>query len=257
MSNVNVQQQGQKLVELHASGDLIVLPTVWDAWSARLAVEAGFAALTVGSHPVANAFGMPDGEEQDFNDYLEQVQRIAEAVNVPVSADVESGYGLIPEELIGRVLEAGAVGVNIEDTVHSDDDRVRGPQELEDYIAAAVEAASVAGVPFVVNGRTDALVHGTAMFTDPLAEAVSRIQAMERAGALSVYPVGLPNAAAVTAAVSAVSVPVNVTVDPVRGHPAGGMEDLRALGVRRISFGPLWQSELEAPATKMLQAWRS
>lgn len=257
MNLMNVQQQrGQRLVDLHASGELIVLPTVWDAFSARVAVDAGFPALTVGSHPVAEAFGLPDGEAQPFDDYLEQVRRIAEAVDVPISVDVESGYGLAPQELIALVLETGAVGVNIEDTLHQEEGRVRGRQELFDYITTAVEAARGAQVPFVLNGRTDALVHGTAHFDDPLEEAVARIQGMANAGALSVYPVGLPDAASVQRAVGAVQVPLNVTADPVSGHPAGGLAQLRELGVRRVTFGPKWQARLKEPAAQMLQAWR-
>ncbi|RKW69958.1 isocitrate lyase/PEP mutase family protein [Galactobacter caseinivorans] len=256
MNSETVQQRGQRLVDLHSSGEIIVLPTVWDAFSARIAVEAGFPALTVGSHPVAEAFGLPDGEAQPFDEYLEQVSRIAAAVDVPVSVDVESGYGLPPQELIRLVLETGAVGVNIEDTLHQEEGRVRGRQELFDYIATAVEAAKGAGVPFVLNGRTDALVHGTELFEDPLAEALERIQAMAEAGALSVYPVGLPDAASVKKAVDAVSVPLNVTADPIDGHPAGGLAQLRELGVRRVTFGPKWQARLKEPAAQMLHAWR-
>ncbi|MDR2254763.1 MAG: isocitrate lyase/phosphoenolpyruvate mutase family protein [Arthrobacter sp.] len=256
MSTVNVNKRGQEFVDLHASGELIVLPTVWDAWSARLAEAAGFKGLTIGSHPVATAFGVADGEKQDLVEYMRQVERIAEAVNIPVSVDVEAGYGFSPDEIVGLAVEAGAVGLNVEDTVHHDDDRVRGLREHVDYIEAMVQAAAGLGVPFVVNGRTDALVHGTALYADPLAEAIARCQAMAEAGALSVYPVHLPDAASVKAVVDAVPIPVNVTAHPVNGTPAGGLEELRALGVRRVSFGPLWQAALDDTATSQLQAWR-
>ena len=261
MSDVNVNHLGQKLVDLHASGEMLVLPTVWDAWGARLAEEAGFSAVTVGSHPVAEAFGQPDGEHQDLGEYLRQVEKIAEAVNIPVSVDVEAGYGLTPGTLVERVLEAGGVGINLEDTVHSDDGRVRGLREHADYIATAVEAAREAGVPFVVNGRTDALVHGAALFEDPLGEAEARCVAMEEAGALSVYPVKLPTEAAIRTVVEAVSVPVNVTANPAVGVAAlgggvhGDVARLRELGVRRVSFGPLWQAALREHAAGMLKGW--
>lgn len=264
MSNVNVNDQGRALVELHTSGELFVLPTVWDAWSAKLAQDAGFKGLTVGSHPVANAFGEPDGEAFVLSEYLRQVERIADAVDIPVSVDIESGHGLYPAELTQRVLEAGAVGVNIEDTVHGEEGRVRGRQEHADFVAAVVEAATSEGVPFVVNGRTDALVHGTELYEDPLAEAIARCQLMEQAGALSVYPVKLPSREAMAAVVGAVSVAVNATVNPAEGVPggiltgdaSGDLAALRELGVRRISFGPLWQAALEGPAVGMLDAWR-
>lgn len=243
------------LAALHDSGEVLVLPTVWDVWSAQVAVQAGFRALTVGSHPVADALGSADGESMDFAEYLSVVRRITDAVAVPVSADVESGYGLEPKELIERLLDAGAVGANIEDVVHSEGKRVRDRQEHADYIATARSAADDAGVPFVLNGRTDAVKLGTDVFPDPLAEAVERVRLMEGAGARAVYPVGLTTAEQVSTLVSAVSVPVNVTAHPVTGHGAGTLSALTELGARRITFGPLWQKWLAEISAGQLAEW--
>src|SRR5699024_6797132 len=147
----NVKAHAQDLAEQHESGELIVLPTVWDTWSAGVAAEAGFTGLTVGSHPVADAIGSADGENMDFGEYLDVVRTITGSVGIPVSADVESGYGLEPDELVTRLLEAGAVGANIEDVVHGEGDRVRERREHADYIAGARRAADETGVPFVIN----------------------------------------------------------------------------------------------------------
>ena len=117
------------------------MPTVWDTFSAKVAVEAGFESLTIGSHPVADSIGSADGEQMDFADYLAVVQRITSSVDVPVSADVESGYGLDPKELFERVAAAGAVGVNIEDVLHREGGRVRERQEHADYIHGVRQAA--------------------------------------------------------------------------------------------------------------------
>lgn len=251
----DVRSRARTLADLHTSGRTLVLPTVWDTWSARVAVEAGFEGLTVGSHPVADAIGSSDGEHMNFADYLTVVSRIVEAVDVPVSADVESGYGLAPAELIERLLRVGAVGANIEDVVHSEGDRVRDRQEHADYIAAARQAADAAGVPFVLNGRTDAVKLGTDVFPDPLAEAEERIRLLEQAGARAAYPVGLSSAEQVSRLVGAVSVPLNVTVHPVEGHGAGALPALRELGVRRVTFGPLWQAWLGRVSAKQLSQW--
>ncbi|AWH95846.1 isocitrate lyase/PEP mutase family protein [Dietzia psychralcaliphila] len=251
----DVGARARELAALHDSGDLLVLPTVWDTWSARTAAGVGFHGLTVGSHPVADAIGSADGEQMDFGEYLRVVSRIADSVDVPVSADVESGYGLAPDELISRLLEAGAVGANIEDVVHGEGDRVRDKHEHADYIAGARRAADEAGVPFVINGRTDAVKLGADVFSDPLAEAAERIVLMEQAGARSVYPVGLTSADQVTRLVGAVSIPVNVTAHPVKGHGAGDLAVLRNLGVRRVSFGPLWQMWLTKVSTEQLSNW--
>ena len=119
MSDAVLAQRAEALLALHQPGNPVVLPTVWDAWSAKLAVSAGFVALTVGSHPVADSVGKPDGEGMSFDDLTTRVAQITSAVEVPVSVDVESGYGEAPGRLISGLLEAGAVGLNIEDTVHS------------------------------------------------------------------------------------------------------------------------------------------
>ncbi|RSZ65546.1 isocitrate lyase/phosphoenolpyruvate mutase family protein [Corynebacterium hylobatis] len=252
----DVTALANRLAQLHESGRTLVLPTVWDTWSAGVAADAGFEGLTTGSHPIADATGSSDGENMNFDDYLATVRRITRSVDIPVSADVESGYGLDPAELVEKVLEAGAVGVNIEDVVHSEGRRVRSRQEHADYIAAAREAADAAGVDFVINGRTDAVKLGTDVFVDPLAEAEERIRLMEAAGARAVYPVGLSTAEEVTRLVKAVSVPLNVTAHPVDGHGAGDLGALISLGVRRVSFGPLWQMWLAEQSRAPLATWR-
>ncbi|NWO15397.1 MAG: isocitrate lyase/phosphoenolpyruvate mutase family protein [Corynebacterium sp.] len=252
----DVQALAAKLAQAHESGNTLVLPTAWDTWSAAVAEGAGFEAITVGSHPVADATGSSDGENMDFSEYLAVVSKITKKVSIPVSVDVESGYGLEPAVLINRLLEAGAVGANIEDVVHTEGDRVRDAQEHADYIAAAREAADAAGVNFVINGRTDAVRLGTDVFEDPLAEAAKRIQLMQQAGARSVYPVALKTAEQVQTLVDAVTVPVNVTAHPVDGHGAGDLAALKDLGVRRVTFGPLWQKWLGAASAEQFKAWR-
>ena len=253
----DVQKKAATFAQAHESGDLLVLPTVWDAWSARLAESAGFQGLTVGSHPVGDALGPGDGEAMNFNDYMRATTRIVTAVDLPVSVDVESGYGMAATELVQRVLETGAVGINIEDTVRRENGRMRDREEHAQYIADARAAADQAGVDLVINGRTDALVHGTTLFEDPLAEAVERVKLLEQAGARSVYPVGLPDGKSAAAVVAAVSVPVNVTAHPVDGAKAGSLAELRELGVRRISFGPLWQAALAETSRQQLADWAS
>src|SRR3954462_2243513 len=124
-----LQQRAAALLGLHQPGNPVVLPTVWDAWSAKLAVDAGFLALTVGSHPVADSIGRPDNEGMTFDELLTRVVQITDAVDVPVSVDIESGYGEAPARLIDGLLGAGAVGLNIEDTVHGEGGRLRSSTE--------------------------------------------------------------------------------------------------------------------------------
>lgn len=139
-------ERAEALLALREPGNPVVLTTVWDVWSASLAADAGFAALTVGSHPLADSVGKPDGEAMAFDDVLARVAQITAVVDVPVSVDVESGYGQPGERLIDGLLEAGAVGLNIEDTVHSEGKRLRSSAEHAELVGALRSAADRAGV---------------------------------------------------------------------------------------------------------------
>lgn len=243
------------LAEMHRGTAMLVLPTVWDVWSAKAAADAGFAALTIGSHPLANSRGQQDNEGMTLTDALDGIARICAAVDIPVSADVESGYDTPAKELVDRVLEAGAAGINVEDTVHSQN-RVRSVNEHADYIGRIRVAADDAGVELVINARTDALLHGTDKFADPLQEAVDRLKACEKAGARSVYPVKIPDAASLQVLLRELTVPVNVTVNPRTGAPSGSLRQLQEMGVRRVTNGPLLQQELAASLTSLLTPWK-
>src|SRR5690242_9440162 len=155
MSTEVLKQRAETLLGLHQPGNPVVLPTVWDAWSARLAVGAGFVALTVGSHPMADSVGKADQEGMSFEDVVTRVGQITSAVDVPVSVDLESGYAQPAPRLIEGLLEAGGVGLNIEDTVHSEGGRLRSSSEHAELVGALREAADATGVHVVLNARTD------------------------------------------------------------------------------------------------------
>ncbi len=243
--------RAESLADLHASRRPLVLPTVWDVWSARTAVGAGFAALTIGSHPLADSRGARDNEGQTFTEVIQAVRPIIDAVAVPVSVDLEAGYGLRPDDLIAGLIDAGGVGLNIEDTVHSEGGRVRSTQEHAEYVAGLRAAADAAGVPVWINGRTDLFLHAD----DPRSvvdEAIARLRALVAAGADSVYPVRIQDDdELITAVVGAVSVPVNCTAHPVRHDLAR----FARLGVGRITYGPLLQSALTDAMTDMISGW--
>lgn len=250
----DVAALAQRLLDLHHVGTTLVLPTVWDAWSARAVVAAGFPALSIGSHPLADSRGQGDKEAMSLDDALDGIRRVTGSVDVPVSADVESGYDTPADELVERVLDAGAVGINVEDTVHSEG-RLRSVQEHADYIGAIRSAADAAGVPLVINARTDVLLGRIGSFDDPLAEAIRRLQACEEAGARCVYPVKAPDADAVRTLLTELTGPVNVIAHPLNGSAAGSLEDLRAMGVHRVSFGPLLQATLTGSITDLVAPW--
>ena len=244
--------QAQEFARLHRDHTPLVLPTVWDVWSARLAVDAGFEALTIGSHPLANSLGADDNEGMSFTQVLDAVRPIIMAAAVPVSVDLEAGYGESPADLIAGLIDAGGVGLNVEDTVHSDGGRVRTADEHAAYIADLRAAADDAGAPIWINGRTDLFAHAD----DPSAvldEAIDRLRKLVAAGADSVYPVKIQDSdELLSAVVAAIEVPVNSTAHPVKHD----LDRFRRLGVGRITFGPLFQAALSDSAGDMLLRWR-
>ncbi|MFF5726089.1 isocitrate lyase/phosphoenolpyruvate mutase family protein [[Kitasatospora] papulosa] len=244
-------ERAQRLKQLHADHRPLVLPTVWDVWSARTAADAGFPALTIGSHPLADSRGAADHEGQTFEDVLAAVRPIIASVDVPVSVDLEAGYGQGPADLVAGLVEAGGVGLNIEDTVHSEGGRVRSTQEHARYVAGLRAAADDAGVPVWVNGRTDLFMHAEDA-TGVLDEAIERLRALEQAGSDSVYPVGIQDDDDLLAAVTAaVGIPVNSTAHPVKHD----LERFRRLGVGRITYGPLLQFAMTDAMKDMLRRW--
>lgn len=247
-----LKERATTLLGLHVPGNPVVLPTVWDAWSAKLAVDAGFAALTVGSHPVADSVGKPDGEGMSFDDVTTRVAQITAAVDVPVSVDVESGYGESPERLVEGLLAAGAVGLNIEDTVHSDGGRIRSDEDHAALVAGIRAAAESAGVHVVINARTDLFLRQVGDESDRFERAVHKLTLAAEAGADSLYPVGRHDDDTYRRLVEALPLPINAIALPDVDDPAS----FGPLGVGRISFGPFWQRALTTRSEEILARWR-
>lgn len=252
MDTSTLAARAEKIAELHAAHRPLVLPTVWDVWSARTAVDAGFEALTIGSHPLADSRGAADNEGQSFEDVVAAVRPIIAAVDVPVSVDLEAGYGKDPATIIDGLLSAGGVGLNIEDTVHSENRRLRSTEEHAGYVRGLRQAAEAAGVAVWINGRTDAFIHAEDKHA-VLDDAIARLQALVEAGANSVYPVRIQDDDdLITAVVGALDVPVNITAHPVKHDLAR----LTRLGVGRVTYGPLLQAALTDSMREMIAAWR-
>ncbi|MBX7449246.1 isocitrate lyase/phosphoenolpyruvate mutase family protein [Mycolicibacterium sp. 3033] len=244
--------RAETLLALHRPGDPVVLPTVWDAWSARLADGAGFEALTVGSHPVADSVGKADNEGMTFDDLITRVAQITAATALPVSVDIESGYGEAPARLIEGLLSVGAVGLNIEDTVHGEGGRLRTPEEHAELVGALRSAADEAGVHVVVNARTDLFLRQDGDSSDRVDRAIARLRLAADAGADVLYPVGLHAPEVMQRLTSELPLPVNAIGAPDKADPAS----YGPLGVARISFGPFWQAALAERSKELLARWR-
>ncbi len=247
-----LEERATALKALHVPGTPVILPTVWDAWSATLAVDAGFAALTVGSHPVADSVGKADGEGMSFDDLTDRVAQITGAVDVPISVDVESGYGETAQRLIDGLLEAGAVGLNIEDTVHKEGKRLRTPEEHAALVGELRKASHAAGVHVVINARTDLFIRNDGEDADRVDRAIARLKLAADAGADSLYPVGRHEPDTMRRLTSELPLPVNAIALPDTDDPAS----FGPLGVGRISFGPFFQRVLAGHAETLLARWR-
>ncbi|MDP6174057.1 MAG: isocitrate lyase/phosphoenolpyruvate mutase family protein [Rhodospirillales bacterium] len=220
---------------LHHGDEALVLPNVSDAGTAVLTASMGFPALATASAGVAWAQGYPDGEQMERGEMLEAVRRIASRVALPVSADMEGGYGATPEEVAETVrltLEAGAIGVNLEDGLDHAAGTMRDMGLANDCIKAARSAGQDAGIPVVINARTDVYFDKGASEENKLSDAITRANAYLEAGADCAFVIAVTEGAAIGDLVREIDGPVNI----VGG--AGGL-DIKALadlGVRRISM---------------------
>jgi 2-methylisocitrate lyase-like PEP mutase family enzyme len=240
------------LADLHQHGPLLVLPNAWDAGSARIFVEAGFPALATTSAGIAFSLGYPDGEKISRDEMLAAVARITRRVRVPVTADMEAGFGRTPDavaETARGVLNAGAVGMNLEDSI---EERLLDFDLAVARVRAAREAATAAGVPLVINARTDAFHPGTLPEGRQFAEAVRRGNAFRAAGADCVFVPFVGDSGTIERLVKEVAAPLNILGAP----DAPTLTALGGLGVRRVTFGSAPMRATLGLARRMAREWK-
>jgi 2-methylisocitrate lyase-like PEP mutase family enzyme len=234
---VSIQaEKAERFRQLHKGPKALILPNAWDVASARLFEEAGFQAVATSSAGMMVSLGYPDGEAIDRKILVSAIRRIAQALAVPLSADVVGGFGRTPREVratVRSVIDAGAIGVNIEDAIHETGELVALSAQVE-RLGTLRDLRDSGDVPFVINARTDALRDAPGNPDETLAEAIRRSIAYRDAGADCLYPMGLTDAESIATFVRAVDFPVNVMVR--KGLPPIG--ELEKLGVARVSFGP-------------------
>lgn len=225
----------EQLRQWHRQPPILLLPNAWDAASARIFAQLGFRAIATTSSGVAAANGYPDGERMPRALMIETIRRIA-AVDCPVTADIEAGYGDDMDaklDTIRQVVEAGAVGVNIEDSLEHGAPALVSETAQAQLIAAIRAAASGWGVPLVINARTDVYLHDVGDAASQLAEATRRGNAYLAAGADCVFPIGASDADAIAALARGINGPINILASP----RTPTIPELASLGVARVSFG--------------------
>lgn len=233
---MNQHEKAEAFRALHDRREVLVLPNAWDVPSARVFEEEGFPAVATSSAGMLVSLGYPDGERIPHPEFIAAVKRIANAVQVPLSADVVGGFGDSPEGVaksVEAVIQVGAIGVNIEDFVHDAKQLLPLEKQLA-RLKALVDLRDRGDVRFVINARTDALRFAAGSEEEKMAEAIRRASAYRDAGADCVYPMGLADAASISRFVKAVDFPTNVMVR--KGLPS--VPELKRLRIARVSFGP-------------------
>jgi 2-methylisocitrate lyase-like PEP mutase family enzyme len=256
MNDSRTSEAGRKaeaLRRLHVDGPMLVLPNAWDAGSARIFVEAGFPALATTSAGIAFSLGYPDGERISRDEMLAAVARITRRASIPVTADMEAGYGQSPDAVADtarRVIAAGAVGMNLEDRVEE--------KHLLDFslaverVRAARAAADQTGVRLVLNARTDAFEAPEIPRERRLAEAVKRGNAFRAAGADCVFVPFVGDRGTIEQIVQQIPGPVNILGTP----NAPTLKELAALGVRRVTFGSAPMRATLGLVRRMAREWK-
>jgi 2-methylisocitrate lyase-like PEP mutase family enzyme len=238
LKNEALQRKTKIFRELHFGETLLILPNIWDPLGAAMLEELGYPAIATASASIAYTHGMPDGENIRFSELTGILTKIVLSVNIPVTADIESGYAnnrMELQENIRQIIQTGVVGINIEDydLIH----RKLFPVDVHcKRLRIVRETAETMGVPLFINARTDVFVKGTEWKTteEKLEEAVKRGKAYLDAGADGFYPIMLAGQTEIASLVTEVPGPVNILAGP--GIP--DIRTLREIGVARLSLGP-------------------
>lgn len=236
LPDLEQKKKAKAFLAMHSGGDPLLLPNVWDVASARIVEEAGFPALATTSAGVAFSLGYPDGQKIHKDRMMAAIAHIARAVKVPVTADVESGYGNDPEAVARTaraVIMGGAIGLNLEDATG---DRERPLLDLSvevEKIRAVRDTADKFDVALVINARTDVYLLQVGEPSSRYDETIRRLSAYRDAGADCVFAPGLKEVTTIKRLVADLKCPVNILAGP--GSPS--VRELQALGVARVSLG--------------------
>jgi 2-methylisocitrate lyase-like PEP mutase family enzyme len=236
---MDIREQAKKaegLRKLHTGPRMLVLPNAWDAASARVLEELGYPAIATTSAGVAFALGYPDGQRVSRDEMLEAVARIARAVRVPVTADMEAGYGTTPADMAETakaIVAAGAVGLNLEDVTGDTESSQVDTALQAEKIRTIREVSASLGVSLVINARTDIYLMPIGPEATRFERTVERLRAYRAAGADCLFVPGVSDRELIEKLVKAVAAPLNILITP--GCPS--ISELQKLGVARASAG--------------------
>ncbi len=236
---MDIQGQARKadqLRKLHTGGRILILPNAWDVASARIFEDLGYPAIATTSAGIAASLGYPDGQHISRDEMLDTVGRIARAVHVPVTADLEAGYGPTTDDMVATVkamAAAGAVGMNLEDITGSDESTHVDLATQVEKIHAIRRTGESIGVPLVLNARTDIYLVPIGPAETRFERTVERLRAYRHAGADCLFAPGVKDADTIAKLVRAIDGPLNILLSA--GAPT--IRELEQMGVARASAG--------------------
>jgi 2-methylisocitrate lyase-like PEP mutase family enzyme len=236
MISTNQKEKANLFRSLHTGPPMLVLPNAWDAASACILEQAGFAAIATTSSGVAAAFGYADGQRISRDMLIESTARIIRVVDCPVSVDIESGFGEGIEEVlqtIRAIIEVGAVGINIEDSHKGEDTSLVNSTVQVELIQAIRQLGTTMNIPLVINARTDVFLLGKGDPASHIDEAIRRANTYRQAGADCLFPIGISDASIIASLAQSIDGPINILAGPA----TPSIQELAKLGIARISFG--------------------
>ena len=237
MAKNTQQKKAENFLALHNQDKLLVLPNIWNPIGARILEAKGFPAAATASAAISSSLGYMDGEKIKFSTHLDIIERIAKSVDIPVTADIESGYASDIKNLrdsINKVIDTGVAGINIEDSVE-EEGSLRNIEEQCERIKTVRDVSEERGLHLVINARIDCFLSDTKKSNEKvIEETVKRADAYSKAGADLVYPVGVLDLETITTLRKQISSPINI----LGSHKTISLKTMRDIGINRVTFGP-------------------
>ncbi|CAL2108475.1 Isocitrate lyase/phosphoenolpyruvate mutase family protein [Tenacibaculum sp. 190524A02b] len=226
----------EQFQELHHNNQLLVLPNVWDAGSAKIFEKSGFKAIATTSAGIAYSMGYPDGEYLTIDELINLTKKITERIDIPLSVDLEKGYADEAEQVkqnVRKIIEAGAVGVNIEDGNNTKQPYLDDLSLMEEKIKALSTLKDEIKIPFVINARSDTFWLQIGNENDRLNLAIERAKAFINAGADCIFLPGAISKESVQILLDSIDCPLNIIANPVFND----LKEMEKIGVNRLSIG--------------------
>ena len=245
MANNTQQNKAKDFLALHKQDKLLVLPNIWNPIGARILEAKGFPAAATASAAISSSLDYRDGEKIKLSTHLDIIERIVKSVEIPVTADIESGYASDIKSLrdsINMVIDTGVAGINIEDSVE-EEGSLRNIEEQCERISTVREVAEERGLHLVINARIDCFLSGNEKpVTEVIAQVIKRADEYLKSGADIVYPVGILELKTISNLRKEISAPINI----LGSHRTIPLITMQKIGINRVTFGPfLFRSALK------------